>query len=76
MECYALARNKHSSIGRNSAEMPSTAISGMAQYEMLVSHSPPVFSHSPPASFLADYGPNLSRYVLKRCGQVAENVIA
>lgn len=42
--------------------MPSTTIAGMAQYEMLVSHSPPVFSHSPPVAFLSDYGPNVNRY--------------
>lgn len=26
-----------------------------ADYEMLVSHSPPVFSHSPPSNYLSDY---------------------
>lgn len=28
-----------------------------ADYEMLISHSPPVFSHSPPTSFLSNYSP-------------------
>lgn len=28
-----------------------------ADYEMLISHSPPVFSHSPPSSFLGGYAP-------------------
>jgi protein phosphatase 1 regulatory subunit 3A/B/C/D/E len=28
-----------------------------AYYEMLVSQSPPLFSHSPPTSFLSEYGP-------------------
>lgn len=28
-----------------------------ADYEMLVSHSPPVFSHSPPTGYLSDYTP-------------------
>lgn len=32
-----------------------------ANYDMLVSHSPPVFSHSPPAGFLSDYT-NAYRY--------------
>lgn len=54
--------------------MPSTTLSGMAQYEMLVSHSPPVFSHSPPASFLADYGPNVNRYVFASHRSFARSV--
>jgi protein phosphatase 1 regulatory subunit 3A/B/C/D/E len=29
-----------------------------AYYEMLVSQSPPLFSHSPPTGFLSEYGPN------------------
>lgn len=29
-----------------------------AYYEMLVSQSPPLFSHSPPSGFLSEYGPN------------------
>lgn len=42
--------------------MPSTTFSGMpVHYEMLVSHSPPVFSHSPPTGFLSDYGPSINR---------------
>lgn len=45
--------------------MPSTAVTGIAQYEMFVSHSPPVFSHSPPS--YSDYGPNLSRYNYFSC---------
>lgn len=28
-----------------------------ADYEMLISHSPPVFSHSPPSNFLTNYSP-------------------
>lgn len=28
-----------------------------ADYEMLISHSPPVFSHSPPSNFLTNYAP-------------------
>lgn len=28
-----------------------------ADYEMLISHSPPVFSHSPPTGYLSDYPP-------------------
>lgn len=28
-----------------------------ADYEMLISHSPPVFSHSPPSGFLSNYSP-------------------
>lgn len=41
-------------------------------YEMLVSHSPPLFSHSPPASFLSDYSFRLnsdqySRTNLRTC---------
>lgn len=28
-----------------------------ADYEMLISHSPPVFSHSPPSNFLSNYSP-------------------
>lgn len=29
-----------------------------AYYEMLVSQSPPLFSHSPPTGFLSEYGPS------------------
>lgn len=29
-----------------------------AYYEMLVSQSPPLFSHSPPSGFLSEYGPS------------------
>lgn len=29
-----------------------------AYYEMLMSQSPPLFSHSPPTAFLSEYGPN------------------
>lgn len=37
---------------------PSRAIPMPAYYEMLVSQSPPLFSHSPPTGFLSEYGPN------------------
>lgn len=32
-----------------------------ANYDMLVSHSPPVFSHSPPTGFLSEYNSGYSR---------------
>lgn len=35
-------------------------------YEMLVSHSPPVFSHSPPSSYLSDYSFRLNSDQLPR----------
>lgn len=33
-----------------------------AHYKMLVSHSPPIYSHSPPSGFLADYSTNNRLY--------------